>query len=143
MLHDIKNNHDYFYEYLTKNNIINVEAEMEKLTANMKQFGVEKIRKINVKEMALNSNSELEYFYIYKLLCRDVHVDTGQLTNYFMSGVDGSIEGFDDSPSTINIEEVLITTADLILKAVIFLSKILKIDKNVEISYYINQVHNF
>ncbi len=143
MLHDIKNNHDYFYEYITKNNILNVEEEMTKLEENMKKFGIEKVRKINVKEMALNSSSELEYYYVYKLLCRDVHVDTGQLTKYFKSESDGSIEGFDDSPSTNNIEEVLITTADLILKAVIFLSKILNIDKKEDIKYYINRVHSF
>lgn len=143
MLQDIYNNRDCFYEYVTKNNIMDVEEEMKKIETNMKKYGIEKVRKINVKEMALKSNSELEYYYIYKLLCRDVHIDTGQLTNYFLSGVDGTIEGFDDSPSTNNIEEVLITTADLILKAVIFLSKILNIDKKEEIKYYINQVHNF
>ncbi|QVK18600.1 hypothetical protein KHQ81_02465 [Mycoplasmatota bacterium] len=143
MLHDIKNNQDSFYEYITKNNILNVEEEMKKLEESMKKYGVKKIRKINVKEMALKSESALEYYYIYKLLCRDVHVDSGQLTNYFMSGVDGSIQGFDDSPSTNNIEEVLITTSDLILKAVIFVSKILKIDKKEDIKYYINRVHTF
>src|SRR5690554_6722731 len=143
MLYDIKNNHDYFYEYITKNNIINVEEEMKKIKKNMEKFGIKKVRKINVKEMALKSHSELEYYYVYKLLCRDVHVDTGQLTNYFMSGVDGKIEGFDDSPSTKNIEEVLITSSDLILKAVIYLSKILNIDKKEEIKYYINQIHSF
>lgn len=143
MLQDIQNNHDNFYEYITKNNILDIEEEMKKIESNMAKFGITKVRKINVKEMALKSHSELEYYYIYKLLCRDVHVDTGQLTNYFMSGVDGSIQGFDDSPSTNNIEEVLITSSDLILKAVIFLSKILNIDKKEEIKYYIKQVHNF
>jgi len=143
MLHDIKNNHDNFYEYITKNNILNVEEEMKKLEDSMKTKGVKKIRKINVKEMALKSESDLEYYYIYKLLCSDVHVDTGQLTNYFMSGIDGSIQGFDDSPSTNSIEEVLITTSDLILKAIIYLSKILKIDKKEDILYYINRVHTF
>ncbi len=143
MLHDIKNNHDNFYEYITKNNILDVEGEMKKLETSMKKIGIEKIRKINVKEMAIKSDSELEYYYVYKLLCRDVHVDTGQLTNYFMSGLDGDIQGFDDSPSTNSIEEVLITTSDLILKAVIFLSKILNIDKKEDIKYYINRVHTF
>lgn len=143
MLQDIKNNHDNFYEFITKNNILDVEEEMKKIENNMKNFGIKKIRKINVKEMALKSKSELEYYYVYKLLCRDVHVDTGQLTNYFKSGVDGRIVGFDDSPSTNNIEEVLITSSDLILKAIIFLSKILDIDKKEEIKYYIKKVHTF
>ncbi len=143
MLHDIKNNNDNFYEYVTKNNIINIEEEMKKISENMLRCGVKKIRKINVKEMALSSDSELEYYYIYKLLCRDVHVDTGQLTNYFINNIDGEIQGFDDSPSTNSIEEVLITTSDLILKAVIYLSKIIKVDKKEDIKYYINRVHTF
>ncbi len=143
MLHDIKNNNDHFYDYITKNNILNIEEEMKKLEESMVKYGVKKIRKINVKEMALNSDSELEYYYVYKLLCRDVHVDTGQLTNYFTSGVDGSIQSFNDSPSTNSIEEVLITTSDLILKAVIYLSKIINVDKKEDIKYYINRVHTF
>ncbi|MDF2698730.1 MAG: hypothetical protein K0Q49_286 [Haloplasmataceae bacterium] len=142
MLQDIKNNNDDFYKYISFNNILNVEEEMKKLEENMKRIGVKKIRKINAKEMALNSDSELEYYYIYKLLCVDVHVDTGQLTNYSIN-LNGIIEGFDDSPRVNSIEEILITTSDIILKATMVLSKIVKIDKTIDLKYYFEKVHIF
>lgn len=143
LLHDIKNNRDYFYEYITKNKLLNIDSEISKLEAKMKSVGIKKVRKINVKEMALKTYSDEEYYYIYKLLCRDVHVDTGQLTDYFITDEKGKITGFRPYPSTNNIEEILLTTAELILKAVIFLSKILNIDKKSEIKYYINQIQKF
>ncbi len=143
LLHDIQNNRDYFYEYITKNNIIDINQEIRKLEDKMKSLGIKKVRKINVKEIALNTDSHEEYYYIYKLLCRDVHVDTRQLTDYFITDENGKITGFRPFPSTNNIEEILLTTAELILKAVIFVSKILNVDKKDEIKYYINQIQQF
>jgi hypothetical protein len=142
-LYDIQNNHDCFYEFIIKSNILDVEKELKKITDNMKKHGIKKTRKINVKEMALKSDSAIEYYYIYKLLCRDVHIDTGQLANYFIHDKKGTVMGFDDNPSTNNIEAVLITSSDLILKAVLFVSKILNLDYDETLQYYINQVHNF
>jgi len=108
--------------------------ELDKLTLENRN---KKIKIFEPKDLALLSESYVEYYYAYNILCNDAHTDIRAMEKYLIIKENEEIDAFDSLPSTKDIERVLFTASYILSKALICMNEYCKLSldddlKNIE-----------
>jgi hypothetical protein len=96
-----------------------------------------KINSISTKQWAEMAESYFEYYYAYKHLCNDVHVDLRNMEQYIKVDKDGNIEEFIMLPDIKDIKIILGYTAnDAMIEAIMCVGNYSNIECESRIKYF-------
>lgn len=103
----------------------------------------EDIKDVHISRWAELSDSLADYYYAYKVLCSDVHVDIGNFDKYIVANEDGQVEQFNAIPNTDDIERVLFTGIYALLTAIDHMNHLRTLGIEEEIKKFEIVLHNF
>lgn len=131
LLNNIKSN-----PYGVFDNLIN-EIDIHELDELSRKNHRNKIESISTKQWAEMAESYHEYYYAYKYLCNDVHVDLRNMEQYIKVDKDGNIDEFIMLPDIKDIKIILCYTAnDAMIEAIMCIGNYSNIECESKIKYF-------
>jgi len=113
------------------------KVDISQLNALIKENKIKKIKVIDPKEWAEASESYTEYYYAYKFLCGDVHVDIRNIEQYITANNEGSVEQFNILSNENDIKIILGHTANYVmLEAIECMSEFAALNNETMINYF-------